>query len=63
MQTTYDSSGYDDALGRRDGGSSAAWRPLKLFFVMSWCGHGDDYVPWLQADGLWLLVPMLGEAR
>src|SRR5215470_14727638 len=39
MPTTYDSSGYDDALGRRDGGSSPAWRPLKLFFVMSWCGH------------------------
>ncbi len=46
---------YDDLLKN-------GWKPLKLFFVMNWCGHGTDYVPWLQADGLWLLVPMLGEA-
>jgi hypothetical protein len=38
------------------------WKPCKLFFVMNWCGHGIEYQPWLQADGWWLLVPVLGEA-
>jgi len=30
--------------------------------MMNWCGHGHDYLPWLQSDGWWLLVPVLSEA-
>jgi hypothetical protein len=38
------------------------WKPVKTFTMMNWCGHGHAYQPWLQPDGCWLLVPLLGEA-
>jgi hypothetical protein len=36
------------------------WKPFKPFFIMNWCGPGQEYQPWLQPDGWWLLVPVLG---
>jgi hypothetical protein len=38
------------------------WKPVKTFSMVNWCGHGQEYQPWLQPDGYWLLVPILGEA-
>ena len=38
------------------------WKPFNLFLMMNWCGHGHEYLPWLQQDGWWLLVPILCEA-
>jgi hypothetical protein len=38
------------------------WQPFKTFSMMNWCGHSQEYQPWLQADGWWLLVPIVGEA-
>jgi hypothetical protein len=34
------------------------WKPCKTFAVVNWCGHGQEYQPWLQPDGWWLLVPV-----
>jgi hypothetical protein len=39
------------------------WKPVKTFSIVNWCGHGQEFQPWLQADGYWLLVPMMGTAR
>jgi hypothetical protein len=36
------------------------WKPFKAFSMVNWCGHGQEYQPWPQADGYWLLVPVLG---
>ena len=30
--------------------------PTKPMFVADWCGHGQEFVPWPDADGLWALV-------
>jgi hypothetical protein len=30
--------------------------------VVNWCGHGQEFVPWPEADGYWTLVPIIGEA-
>ena len=38
------------------------WKPFNPFFMMNRCGHGHEYQPWLQSDGWWLLVPVVGEA-
>ena len=38
------------------------WKPCKTFTMVNWCGHGQEYQPWLQPDGWWLLLPVLGEA-
>ncbi len=26
--------------------------------MVNWCGHGQEYQPWLQPEGWWLLVPV-----
>ena len=36
--------------------------PFKTFSIVNWCGHGQEFQPWLQPDGYWLLVPVVGEA-
>jgi len=33
------------------------WKPCKTFTMVNWCGHGQEYQPWLQPDGWWLLIP------
>ncbi len=38
------------------------WNPVKTLSVVNWCGYGQEFQPWLQADGYWLLVPVVGEA-
>ena len=38
------------------------WKPFKTFSMVNWCGHGQEHQPWLQPDGYWLLVPVVGEA-
>jgi len=27
--------------------------------VVNWCGHGQEFVPWPDADGYWTLVPVV----
>jgi hypothetical protein len=34
------------------------WKPMKTMQVVNWCGHGQQFIPWPQADGYWLLVPV-----
>jgi hypothetical protein len=29
--------------------------------VVNWCGLGQEFVPWPDADGYWMLVPVVGE--
>jgi hypothetical protein len=31
-------------------------------FIVNWCGHGQQFVPWPEKDGYWTLVPVIGEA-
>jgi hypothetical protein len=38
------------------------WTPCKTVTMVNWCGHGQEYQPWPQPDGWWLLVPVLGYA-
>ena len=45
---------YEDLL-------TNSWKPLKPFFVMNWCEHGQEFIPWPGADDYWTLVPVLGE--
>jgi hypothetical protein len=26
---------------------------------VNWCGHGQEFVPWPEKDGYWLLVPVV----
>jgi hypothetical protein len=26
--------------------------------VVNWCGHGQEFVPWPEKDGYWVLVPV-----
>jgi hypothetical protein len=40
----------------------AGWRPMKPMLIVNWCGHGQEFIPWPEKDGLWVLVPILGEA-
>ena len=40
----------------------AGWKPMKPMLVVNWCGHGQRFIPWPEADGYWTLVPVLGEA-
>ena len=28
--------------------------------VVNWCGHGQEFIPWPEADGYWTLVPIIG---
>jgi hypothetical protein len=36
------------------------WKLGRTFSMVNWCGHGQEYQPWLQPDGWWLPVPILG---
>jgi hypothetical protein len=27
--------------------------------IVNWCGHGQEFVPWPEADGYWTLVPVV----
>ena len=40
----------------------AEWKPMKPMLVMNWCGHGQEFVPWPEKDGYWMLVPVVGVA-
>ena len=40
-----------------------AWKPLKTFSLVNWCGHGQEFEPVPEAEGYWRLVPVLGEVR
>jgi hypothetical protein len=33
---------------------------MKPMFVVNWCGHGQQFFPWPEADGYWTLVPVTG---
>jgi hypothetical protein len=33
--------------------------PTQPMFVVNWCGHGQQFVPWPEADGYWTLVPVV----
>lgn len=33
-------------------------QPRQVVKIVNWCGHGNEYVPWPEADGYWLLVPV-----
>jgi hypothetical protein len=35
--------------------------PTQPMVVVNWCGHGQEFVPWPEADGLWALVPVIVE--
>lgn len=37
-------------------------RPRLVVKIVNWCGHAQDFVPWPQADGYWLLVSLWGDA-
>lgn len=36
----------------------AGWKPMKPILVVNWCGHGQQFIPWPEADGHWTLVPV-----
>jgi hypothetical protein len=36
----------------------AGWKPMKPMLVVNWCGHGQEFVPWPEADDYWRLVPV-----
>jgi hypothetical protein len=31
--------------------------------VVNWCGHGQEFVPWPEKDGYWVLVPVVETVR
>ena len=31
-------------------------------YLVSWCGYGDEFVTVADTEGMWSLVPILGEA-
>lgn len=41
----------------------AGWKMNPMLAVVNWCGHGQEFIPWPEADGYWTLVPVLTEAR
>ena len=32
---------------------------MKPMLVVNYCGHGQQFIPWPEADGYWVLVPVL----
>jgi len=34
------------------------WKPMKTMSIVSWCRHGQQFIPWPEADGYWTLVPL-----
>jgi hypothetical protein len=39
----------------------AGWKPMKAMVVVNYCGHGQEFIPWPEPGGLWVLVPVVGE--
>jgi hypothetical protein len=39
------------------------WQPYQVATYVNWCGHGQEIIPWPQADGSVRVIPVLGEAR
>jgi hypothetical protein len=35
------------------------WSLYRVASFTNWCGHGQEFVPWPEADGLWALVPVV----
>jgi hypothetical protein len=35
------------------------WKPMKTMLIVNWCGHGQQFIPWRDADGYWTLVPII----
>jgi hypothetical protein len=35
--------------------------PATPMVVVNWCGHGQEFVPWPEKDGYWVLVPVIEE--
>jgi hypothetical protein len=35
--------------------------PTTPMVVVNWCGHGQEFVPWPEEDGYWVLVPIVGK--
>jgi len=33
--------------------------PATPMVVVNWCGHGQEFVPWPEADRYWVLVPVV----
>jgi hypothetical protein len=33
-------------------------KPLKPRLLVNWCGHSQEFAPWPEADGYWVLVPV-----
>jgi hypothetical protein len=36
------------------------WQLCKTQTLVEWCRHAQEYVPWLEADEHWRMVPLLG---
>jgi hypothetical protein len=34
---------------------------MKPMLVVNWYGHGQEFIPWPEADDYWRLVPVVGE--
>jgi hypothetical protein len=30
--------------------------------IVNLCGHGQQFIPWPEAYGYWMLVPVVGKA-
>jgi len=37
----------------------AGWKPMKPMLIVNYCGHGQEFIPWPEADDYWTLVPVL----
>jgi len=35
------------------------WEIYRVAGFTSWCGHGQEFVPWPDKDGYWTLVPVV----
>jgi hypothetical protein len=35
------------------------WKPMKPILSVNWCGHSQQFIPWPEKDGLWVLVPIV----
>jgi hypothetical protein len=62
LYSGYGNSNRIDRLTRNLFASANGWKPFKTFSMVNWCGYGQQYRPWLQPGGDWLLVPVPGEA-
>jgi hypothetical protein len=32
---------------------------MQPMLVVNWCGHGQQFIPWPEPDGFWVLVPVV----